>query len=380
MTLQPLTTNTERGEARRTQPLEQMADKRATGGPVARAPAAYAAATSTRLPDSDDENRELEDWSSGDEVGGAAAVGRSGAARGDAEPVRPQLSRLRRPAAATPPPAAAASGSGGGGLDSLLSGMSRMGINSTVTAGAGGPPRRVVQQASCSSSEEEEDDGPPAPRPAQRAGPPPPARGRAAPSSSASANAAAGGPDALVLQPTSSTCPGPFVLDGSVASRLYPHQVQGIRWLWSLHQLQRGGILGDEMGLGKTMQVAAYLAGLMAGSGSGRLARRVLVVAPKTLLLHWEKELGGCGLGRQTRCYLGGSEGERAAALNGVMGPGGGVLLTTYGMVQHNAAQLTGPGPGQRRFRRRSDDGDDEEARAFTWDYMILDGGACGAR
>lgn len=32
---------------------------------------------------------------------------------------------------------------------------------------------------------------------------------------------------------------------------LYPHQVVGVRWLWSLHCLGRGGILADDMGLGE---------------------------------------------------------------------------------------------------------------------------------
>ncbi|GFH27570.1 helicase ATP-binding domain-containing protein [Haematococcus lacustris] len=41
-------------------------------------------------------------------------------------------------------------------------------------------------------------------------------------------------------------------------------------------------------GLGKTMQCSAFLTGLL----GSRLAKRALIIAPKTLLLHWEKELG----------------------------------------------------------------------------------------
>lgn len=37
---------------------------------------------------------------------------------------------------------------------------------------------------------------------------------------------------------------------------LYPHQRDGVRWLYELHgSRHRGGILGDDMGLGKTKQV-----------------------------------------------------------------------------------------------------------------------------
>lgn len=46
-----------------------------------------------------------------------------------------------------------------------------------------------------------------------------------------------------------------FKLQGRIANMLYPHQRDGLRWLWSLHCKGKGGILGDDMGLGKTMQV-----------------------------------------------------------------------------------------------------------------------------
>lgn len=74
---------------------------------------------------------------------------------------------------------------------------------------------------------------------------------------------------------------------------LYPHQHEGIRWLWGLHRMRRGGILADDMGLGKTMQCAAFLSGLFANA----LVKRALIVAPKTLLKQWKNELTKCGLG-----------------------------------------------------------------------------------
>lgn len=46
-----------------------------------------------------------------------------------------------------------------------------------------------------------------------------------------------------------------YVLPAKVASILFPHQREGLSWLWSLHCGCTGGILGDDMGLGKTMQV-----------------------------------------------------------------------------------------------------------------------------
>ena len=136
---------------------------------------------------------------------------------------------------------------------------------------------------------------------------------------------------------------GEFLLDGRVTARLYPHQREGVAWLAGCLVTGRGGILADEMGLGKTLQVAAAVRGAL---DSG-LARRVLVVAPKTLLGQWAAELAVVGLGSMTHEYLSSVPSERAAALAAVGPPtGAGVLLTTYGMVQHNFEALAGGGGG----------------------------------
>lgn len=38
---------------------------------------------------------------------------------------------------------------------------------------------------------------------------------------------------------------------GSLACTLYPHQREGVLWLWQLYETRKGGILADDMGLGK---------------------------------------------------------------------------------------------------------------------------------
>ncbi|KAL4427704.1 hypothetical protein ABPG75_001793 [Micractinium tetrahymenae] len=149
---------------------------------------------------------------------------------------------------------------------------------------------------------------------------------------------------------------GEFKLNAKASTMLYPHQVEGVRWLWSLYCRQRGGILADDMGLGKTIQCAAFLAGLI----ESRLIRRAIVVAPKTLLAQWRKELDICGLGSAAAEY-GGTANERAAALDRVVRRRG-VLLTTYGMVLHNAEVLG------------SHDAHDPDEGPM-WDVMICDEG-----
>ncbi|XP_030511508.1 protein CHROMATIN REMODELING 24 isoform X2 [Rhodamnia argentea] len=151
-----------------------------------------------------------------------------------------------------------------------------------------------------------------------------------------------------------------YKLPGKIAKMLYAHQVDGLKWLWSLHCKGKGGILGDDMGLGKTMQICAFLAGLF----HSRSIRRALVVAPKTLLSHWLKELSAVGLSEKTREYYGTCPKARQYELQYVLQDKG-VLLTTYDIVRNNSKSLR----GDSYFR------DELDEDSITWDYMILDEG-----
>ncbi|KAK8951942.1 ATP-dependent DNA helicase DDM1 [Platanthera zijinensis] len=151
-----------------------------------------------------------------------------------------------------------------------------------------------------------------------------------------------------------------FSLPGKTAKILYPHQKEGMKWLWSLHCGGTGGILGDDMGLGKTMQISAFLAGLF----HSNLVHRVLLVAPKTLLGHWIKELSVVGLSTRIREYSGTSPKVREYELQSVLKEGG-ILLTTYDIVRTSSKSI------------RANwyiDGDREEDD-IIWDYTILDEG-----
>lgn len=76
---------------------------------------------------------------------------------------------------------------------------------------------------------------------------------------------------------------------------LFEHQKTGVRWLWELHQLGTGGILGDEMGLGKTIQMISFLVALRnsnianAHNGYDNLGPTVLV-CPATVMHQWLQE------------------------------------------------------------------------------------------
>ncbi|KQK05279.1 hypothetical protein BRADI_2g19130v3 [Brachypodium distachyon] len=112
------------------------------------------------------------------------------------------------------------------------------------------------------------------------------------------------------------------------------------------------------MGLGKTMQVSAFLAGLF---HSG-LIRRVLVLAPKTLISHWVKELSLVGLKHKISDYSGSNLNVRDDELQHAFQEGG-ILLTTYDIVRINYKLIRGD------FY----DGADDEEEGKLWDYVILD-------
>ncbi|KAB2597160.1 DNA excision repair protein ERCC-6-like [Pyrus ussuriensis x Pyrus communis] len=150
-----------------------------------------------------------------------------------------------------------------------------------------------------------------------------------------------------------------YKLPGKIARMLFPHQRDGLKWLWSLHCQGKGGILGDDMGLGKTMQICSFLAGLF----HSQLIKRVMVVAPKTLLSHWIKELSSVGLADKIREYYGTCAKARKYELQYVFQDKG-ILLTTYDIVRVNSKSLRGG-------EYAHDDGSED----IIWDYMILDEG-----
>uniref|UniRef100_A0A453NBJ6 Helicase ATP-binding domain-containing protein n=1 Tax=Aegilops tauschii subsp. strangulata TaxID=200361 RepID=A0A453NBJ6_AEGTS len=104
-------------------------------------------------------------------------------------------------------------------------------------------------------------------------------------------------------------------------------------------------------------KVSAFLAGLF---HSG-LIRRALVVAPKTVLTHWIKELSVVGLSHMICEYYGSNMNIRDNELQHAFKEGG-ILLTTYDIVRINYHLIRGD--------FYNDTGDKEED---FWNYVVLD-------
>jgi SNF2 family DNA or RNA helicase len=127
---------------------------------------------------------------------------------------------------------------------------------------------------------------------------------------------------------------GQFILQGDLYQRLRPYQREGVAWMAQLYHLKQGLILADEMGLGKTVQALALLSGAKKAG-----AKHALIIVPVTLLDQWDREASKwCS---EWRIYTyHGSPAQRVRALQGVMTPEGGILLTSYAVLKNADERL----------------------------------------
>jgi len=142
-------------------------------------------------------------------------------------------------------------------------------------------------------------------------------------------------------------CPAQLFIESRVFPQLFPHQVECLQWLWKLHKMEQGGILGDDMGLGKTVQLASFLGSLF----YSELIKAALIIVPKSLISQWEAECQKWAPESLVVITFHGSKAKREKTLNSFTMNSGGICLTTYGMVLTNYDVLNDIG----------------------WDYVILD-------
>ncbi|XP_068631760.1 DNA excision repair protein ERCC-6-like [Battus philenor] len=137
--------------------------------------------------------------------------------------------------------------------------------------------------------------------------------------------------------------------------QLYKYQRTGVKWLWELHQVESGGLLGDEMGLGKTVQVIAFLAGLCNyTSGLSVGLGPSIIVAPATVIYQWVSHFHyWCPNLRIAVLHHSGSHsGNHNKLLKDIQASHGILLITYSGVVTYSKLLLS-----------------------YKWHYIILDEG-----
>ncbi|HYF34764.1 MAG TPA: SNF2-related protein, partial [Prosthecobacter sp.] len=112
---------------------------------------------------------------------------------------------------------------------------------------------------------------------------------------------------------------------GDLGAKLRPYQLLGTRWMQSLTQAGRGGILGDEMGLGKTVQSIAVIRTLVKNADA-RLP--ILIVCPKSLVGNWHAEFERFAPDLKVAPVRGSSRGELLKQI-----PAFDVIITTYQLI-----------------------------------------------
>ncbi len=110
------------------------------------------------------------------------------------------------------------------------------------------------------------------------------------------------------------------------AGTLHTYQKEGLRWLALLHEQGLGGILADDMGLGKTVQVLAFLSTV-------QTEMPLLIVAPTSLLFHWQREWERFLPGRLLYVHTGAN---RKQSLQGVP-----AILTSYAILRQDREIFT---------------------------------------
>ncbi|MBN1315754.1 MAG: HEAT repeat domain-containing protein [Anaerolineales bacterium] len=113
---------------------------------------------------------------------------------------------------------------------------------------------------------------------------------------------------------------------------LRPYQRAGIHWLQWLHQTHLHGVLADDMGLGKTIQTISTMRHAYENTGS---RQHSLVVAPKSVLVHWEREIKRCYPKIYTYRYVGPGRRRDHLGLNFPI-----IFITTYATLANDYEQF----------------------------------------
>ncbi|MCX5435805.1 MULTISPECIES: DEAD/DEAH box helicase [unclassified Streptomyces] len=118
----------------------------------------------------------------------------------------------------------------------------------------------------------------------------------------------------------------------ALSADLRDYQLRGLNWLARMTSLGLGACLADDMGLGKTITLIALH---LHRQTAPETAAPTLVVCPTSLMGNWQREIEKFAPGTPVRRFHGGRRSLDDLAA-------GEFVLTTYGTMRLDAAQLAG--------------------------------------
>ncbi|MFI8790112.1 SNF2-related protein [Streptomyces sp. NPDC055105] len=118
----------------------------------------------------------------------------------------------------------------------------------------------------------------------------------------------------------------------ALTADLRDYQLRGLNWLARMTSLGLGACLADDMGLGKTITLIALH---LHRQTTPETAAPTLVVCPTSLMGNWQREIEKFAPGTPVRRFHGGRRNLEDLAA-------GEFVLTTYGTMRLDAAQLAG--------------------------------------
>lgn len=120
-----------------------------------------------------------------------------------------------------------------------------------------------------------------------------------------------------------------IALPQNIRATLRPYQQRGFSWMYRNAQIGFGSVIADDMGLGKTLQVITTL---LKYKEEGFLEdKKVLVIAPTSLLTNWQTEIEKFAPSLSTHLFHGSSRKLDKKC---------DVLLTSYGIARTDASKL----------------------------------------
>lgn len=140
-------------------------------------------------------------------------------------------------------------------------------------------------------------------------------------------------------------------MQGQLKATLRPYQEEGFRWLLTLYENHKGGILADDMGLGKTIQAIALLSHVyytaekrdddnkdLFKSFNNTILGPTLIVLPVSLIHNWENEISR--FAPHLRVYEYGGKNRIKTADIGKILRHYHIVLTTYGTLRNDIKYL----------------------------------------